>query len=104
MNPKHLIHIEGGDEVFSCSETDSILSGMLKSNARGVPCGCRGGGCGVCKIRIHEGEYHAGLMSASHCNEQDRANDIVLACRVYPRSDIRIEVLGKLARKFNRVA
>jgi ferredoxin len=101
---KHLIHIDGCDEVFPCSETDSLLSGMLKACARGVPVGCRGGGCGVCKIRVISGDYETGAMSASHINEQDKANHVVLACRVYPRSDIRIEVTGKLARRFNKVA
>jgi ferredoxin len=59
-----------------------------------IPVGCRGGGCGICRIRILEGDYEAKKMSRKHIPEQDQARGIVLACRVYPRSELAIEVLS----------
>ncbi|WP_431475415.1 2Fe-2S iron-sulfur cluster-binding protein [Marinobacter sp. KM021] len=31
-----------------------------------VPVGCRGGGCGFCKIRVLEGDFECGKMSKVH--------------------------------------
>lgn len=98
------ISVSGCDRTVICRDSDSLLTGLLRSNSRAVPAGCRGGGCGICKVRITSGEYEAGPMARCHISAEDQQKNIVLACRVYARSDITLEVVGKLARRFNQAA
>jgi len=92
------ISIEDTEEVFFCREDQALLSGMVAMGKRGIPSGCHGGGCGVCKIRIAAGDYEVGCMSREHVSREEEASGIVLACRAFPRSDLRVEVVGKLAK------
>ena len=86
-------------EVFRCREDETLLSGMERLGKRGIPVGCRGGGCGVCKVRLEAGECSKRVMSRDHVSAEEEANGIVLACRVKPLSDIRLRVLGKMKKK-----
>ncbi|MDK2778259.1 MAG: 2Fe-2S iron-sulfur cluster binding domain-containing protein [Pseudomonadota bacterium] len=101
---KHAVRIAGIDRTFWCDENDSLLTGILKANSSGIPAGCRGGGCGVCKIQILSGEFSTGCMSGCHVSAEDKAAGKLLACRVYPRSDIELSVIGKMIRCFQKVA
>jgi len=67
----------------------------------GIPVGCRGGGCGVCKISVVEGEIHTRKMSRAHISVQEERSKTVLACRTYADSDLLVEVLnfGKVRPK-----
>lgn len=94
---KHLVRVTGGEE-FRCDEQQHLLQGMQTFRIgepllKVIPVGCRGGGCGVCRIRVVGGEYEAKKMSRKHITEDEQAAGIVLACRVFPRSDLEIEVL-----------
>jgi len=93
------VTIEDTGEVYRCSENESLLSGMERLGKRGIPVGCRGGGCGVCKVRIGQGEYQKRVMSREHVALDEEAKGIVLACRVSPLSDIRLSVIGCMKRK-----
>tara|TARA_B110000503_G_scaffold142379_1_gene238973 strand:+ start:1119 stop:1346 length:228 start_codon:yes stop_codon:yes gene_type:complete len=69
---------------------------MQQLGKKGIPVGCRSGGCGVCKVQITSGEYQAKKMSRDHVSEQEEENGIALACRVSPLSNIQLQVLGHL--------
>ncbi|HHN67205.1 MAG TPA: 2Fe-2S iron-sulfur cluster binding domain-containing protein [Thermopetrobacter sp.] len=97
-----LVEIEDTDESFRCEENEHLLQGMLRMGKKGIPSGCHGGGCGVCKIRILDGEAEFGVMSAEHVNGEERERGYALACRTWPRSDLRIRVVGKMARNVLR--
>ena len=101
---KHAIRIAGLDQVFWCDEKDSILAGLMKTGSTGIPVGCRGGGCGVCKVAILSGDYETGCMSGSQVTPEERAEGKVLACRAYPRSDIELQVIGKICKRFQSAA
>lgn len=58
-----------------------------------ISVGCHGGGCGVCCVQILAGEFETKKMSRKHIPLEHQEQGIVLACRVYPRSDLEIEVL-----------
>ncbi len=94
----HTVSIEGAAVSYACSSHESVLEGMHRLGVRGIPCGCRGGGCGVCKVEIVAGEFRTGAMSRDHVSEDDRANRRLLACRVYPVSDLSLKVIGKLQK------
>jgi ferredoxin len=95
---KHRVTVLETGEEFSCAEDQHLLQGMQTFQVgmpmlKVIPVGCRGGGCGICRIRIIHGDYEAKKMSRKHVPEQAQAEGVALACRVYPRSALQIELL-----------
>lgn len=82
---------QGSGQSFRCKVGQSVLKAMEQQGMKCVRVGCRGGGCGFCKIRVLEGEYECGKMSRVHVPPEALAKGEVLACRVYPLSNLSIE-------------
>jgi ferredoxin len=95
--------IEDTGETYSCDHTRSLLSGMEVLGRKGIPAGCRNGGCGVCKVQITSGAWTAKVMSREHISEQEQAQGCVLACRAMPGSDLRLAVVGTMKKSVCRV-
>ncbi len=93
--------LETGETVL-CSPGQSILDGIVKLGSKGIPTGCRGGGCGVCKVEICSGSYARKPMSRAHVTAQDELDGQGLACRVIPTSNISLRVLGAMSRAVTR--
>lgn len=87
-------------ERYSCEDGETLLAGMERLRRRGIPVGCRGGGCGVCKVRVVAGSYQTLKMSAAHISSDDRANNVVLACRAIPTGPVRLQVEGGMRKSF----
>lgn len=51
----------------------------------------------MCRVEMVDGRYECGLMSSEQVSDEDRSQRIALACRWYPRSDLRLRPIGKLA-------
>ena len=100
---KHQILIEDTGEHYACDERESVLDGMARLGRRGIPVGCRGGGCGVCKVQIIDGSYATRVMSRAHVSAEELAAGVVLACRVTPNSDLCVEVIGKMKKNVCKV-
>lgn len=98
MNSSFEITLEDTGERYRCKPEESLLAGMERLGKRGIPVGCRGGGCGVCKVRIVAGTYRKRVMSRACLSAEEEAVGVVLACRVWPSSDIRLRVLGKMKK------
>ena len=94
--------IEETGESYRCSPQESLLVGMERLGKKGIPVGCRGGGCGVCKVEITAGSFNKKVMSREYVSVEDEAAGKVLACRVMPTSDIRLRVLGKMGKNVCR--
>ena len=76
---------------------------MLRLGRKGIPVGCVNGGCGVCKVRILDGEIKAlGPISRAHVTAQEEALGYTLACRVAPQTPVDLEVAGKLNKPFSK--
>jgi ferredoxin len=75
-----------------------VLHEMIRRNIRAVPVGCRGGGCGVCRVRVLDGSYESLRMSAKHISPDDAAAGVVLACRIIPTTDLVLELAPCAAR------
>ena len=99
---KYQVHIEDTGEVYRCDERNSVLVGMEALGRRGIPVGCRNGGCGVCKVEITAGQYVARVMSREHVSAEDEACGRVLACRVRPDSDLSLKVIGQMKKSVCR--
>ncbi len=94
----HRVYIENTGETFACREGMDVLREMEQLRRRGIPVGCRNGGCGVCKVRVLEGRYETRKMSRAVISEDEESRGCALACKVLPRSDLRVDVVGRMAR------
>ena len=90
----HQIRLTNSDEQFYTNSGNSLLEGMQRLARKGIPIGCRGGGCGVCRVQVLSGNYHSKKMSREHVSECEQSQGIGLACRLYPESDLEVNVLG----------
>lgn len=101
--PKVSLHVVQTGETFPCASDESLLQGMLRLGRKGIPVGCVNGGCGVCKVRILEGQYRPlGPISRAHVSAEEEAQGFTLACRVAPVTAIRLEVAGKFEKPFRK--
>jgi ferredoxin len=91
-------------ESYACHGDESVLNGMARLGKRGIPVGCRGGGCGVCKVAVLLGSFRKRVMSRSHVSEDDEARQHVLACCIFPESDLTLKVIGGLQKAATRPA
>lgn len=94
MSQKYQVEVIGENQSFWCSSEESVLTGYEKAYPTNRLIGCRMGGCGICRVKVVAGDYESGKMSKAQVSVDDQAQGIVLACKIYPRSDIRMEILG----------
>ncbi len=95
------ISIEDSGDVFVCAAGRNVLKAMEKLGRKGIPVGCRGGGCGICRVQvIGKGQYHTGKMSREQVSLEDEKKGICLACKLVPESNLRLKVLGQWQKKF----
>ncbi|WP_020394560.1 2Fe-2S iron-sulfur cluster-binding protein [Thiolinea disciformis] len=92
------IQITDSGDSFPCKPNEMLLLAMVRLGRKGIPVGCRNGGCGVCKVHVKSGEYSNGKMSRAHVTEQEEQDGYALACRCQPSSDLVIEVVGKMRK------
>lgn len=98
---KFIIAIEDSGEEFVCPTERNVLKAMEQLGRKGIPVGCRGGGCGVCRVQVvGEGRYRTGKMSREQVPLEDEEQGICLACKLFPEADLRLKVLGKWQKHF----
>ncbi|OVZ55292.1 ferredoxin [Pigmentiphaga sp. NML080357] len=98
----HEVHILDTGERYRCAPSQTLLAGMEALGRKGIPVGCRGGGCGVCKSRVVRGAYLALKMSRGCVSAEEEAAGVVLACRVMPRGDVELQALDRMRRCVTR--
>lgn len=82
------ILIQETGRSFVCQEGERLLPAMERYGRSDIPVGCRGGGCGVCKVRVTSGRYRTGRMSRKHISSEDAVRGVALACQIYPNDDL----------------
>lgn len=85
------IDVANRRQSFTAIKGHSLLIAMERSGTQAIKVGCRGGGCGMCKVRVVKGSYTSKRMSRAHVSESDEQQGIVLACRIFPATDLIIE-------------
>ncbi len=91
---KYNILVKDKARNHTCNENKNLMDGLsIYENL--VPKGCHNGACGVCKIHISNGDYSKLKMNRKHISQEDENNNIVLACKVLPKTDMKIEFLPK---------
>ncbi len=97
---KHNILVKNKETLKSCLDTKHLMD-SLGTYTDLVPKACHNGACGLCKIKIHKGEFRINKMNRKHISLKDEWDYIFLACRVFPLSDMEIEFLPKVIKKDN---
>ncbi len=91
----HDVTIRGVSQTFSCRETESVLAAAIGAGGSPLPVGCRGGGCGVCRVQVLEGQYQTHAMSSEQVSETDQEQGIALACQLFARSALILLPVGR---------
>ena len=91
---KYNILVKNKDKERSCSKKKDLMSSLSVCQDL-VPKGCHNGACGVCKIQVLSGEFEKLKMNKKHISQEEEMNNIVLACRTCPKSDMEIEFIEK---------
>ncbi|WP_071396226.1 2Fe-2S iron-sulfur cluster-binding protein [Bacillus tuaregi] len=86
----YLIKVQPDDRTMTGKADESILNTAIRSKVD-IKVGCKGGGCGVCKIKVIEGEVETGVCSRSVLPLSEEQEGYTLACRAKPKSDLVIE-------------
>lgn len=73
------------------SDTESVLDGAQKNGVK-IPYACKGGGCGLCKVRVEEGEFERGRSSTAVLPNDERILNYTLACKTYPKSNMKVQL------------
>lgn len=98
-----MVTITDTNENYRCRTDESLLTGMHRLGKRGIPVGCRGGGCSVCKVQVVAGAYEQMRpMSREYVSDEDLAQGRVLACCVRPLEEVSVAVIGKLNKCITR--
>ncbi len=86
------IKVRQWDEPFGVDMGATILESAL---ALGLdyPHGCKSGNCGTCKSRLFAGEVAMSPYSEFALSEEEKAGDLILACRAVPWSDCEVAFL-----------
>lgn len=96
-----LIHIENCNDSFVCDDGIDVLRAMECLGRKGIPVGCRGGGCGVCKVRVLSGRFRTEAMSRACVSVEEQADGYALACKLFALDELHLQVVGKMARSFD---
>lgn len=97
MTQRFEIRLEASDVSFSCGEEQRLLHAMQDQGIASIPVGCKGGGCGVCRVQILQGEYETRKMSRNHVSETEELEGYALSCRVIPKSNLSLRLAPKPA-------
>lgn len=88
---RHRVTLDGPERVLACEAGQDVLNAAMRAGMSWLPVGCRGGGCGVCRVAVRSGTYETGKMSKRLVTSDDPAVVLALACKLYPRSDLELE-------------
>jgi ferredoxin len=98
----HTIRLRPVDEALACDPGETVLSAILRSGAS-VVFGCRGGGCGICKMRLLSGAVEHGRCSAAVLPEDERRSGAFLSCQARPTCDVTVELAAANRYRRSRV-
>lgn len=78
-------------QTFTCGENQSLLTAARAQGVK-IHFACNGGGCGLCKIKVEEGQFELGKSSKKMLPDEERAENYALACKTHPKSDLKFRV------------
>ena len=51
-----VMNIDGQNSNIACHEQESLLDAVNRQGFS-IPYACKGGGCGLCKVKVHDGQF-----------------------------------------------
>jgi len=78
------------DQEFPVRSGRTLLDSTPRGPEQPIQVGCRGGGCGVCRVQVLAGEYTTKRMSRRFVTEGDEAAGFALACCLVPAGDLTV--------------
>ncbi len=86
-----VLNRSGTQQELVCKENQTLLDA---ANIQGVTIkyACKGGGCGLCKVKVNEGSYERRKSSKTVLPDSEREQDYTLACKTFPKSDMQVLV------------
>src|SRR5215475_4713421 len=87
---------------IACGPDDTVLAAILRSAS--VMYGCRGGGCGTCKMRLTAGRVDHGRCSTAALRDEDKATGWFLSCQARPLADLTVELSPENRYRLRRFA
>jgi Na+-transporting NADH:ubiquinone oxidoreductase subunit NqrF len=87
---RHTCVVRGadGDIVVPVRDGALMISPFVGQIHPPIPVGCRGGGCGVCRVQVLAGEYQAKRMSQRFVSTDEARAGYALACRMIVTDDV----------------
>jgi len=77
-----------------CRPDETVLGAILRGGAK-IVFGCRGGGCGSCKMRVISGRVEHGRCSAAVLTEEEKEKGSFLSCQARPLSDLTVALTAR---------
>jgi ferredoxin len=87
----HTITLSPVGNAVPCRPDETVLAAILRSGAS-VMYGCRGGGCGTCKMRVISGHIEHGRCSAAVLPEEEKESGWFLSCQARALTDLTIDL------------
>ena len=69
------------------------LQGAPIKSTTHIQYACKVGGCGLCKIKVVQGDFRMGTYSTKVLPSHELSQNITLACKTFLESDSKIEIL-----------
>src|SRR5438128_12547431 len=90
------VRIENTGESFRCIAGQNVLKAMEQLCRKGIPVGCRNGGCGGCQVRGTGGRYSAQEMSRACRAGEEEAQGVAPGWRIVSGSELEGSVRGRV--------
>ena len=82
------VRTDDGDAVVTVRDGALLVAPFVGQAHAPIQVGCRGGGCGVCRVEVLEGAFEAKRMSRRFVTEDEALAGYALACRMVVTDDI----------------
>jgi CDP-4-dehydro-6-deoxyglucose reductase len=81
------VNIINSEKQFNVNQDETVLDAALRQGIM-LAYGCKNGGCGTCKSKVHSGDYNT---SDNLLNSGERSQGLALLCCTKAESDLTIE-------------
>jgi naphthalene 1,2-dioxygenase ferredoxin reductase component len=88
----HTVRIRQYEEPLVVEDDETILEAALDKGLD-YPFGCQSGACGACKSVVLSGEIELGEYQPFVLTDEERAQNLTLACQTFAKSDLEIAYL-----------
>lgn len=95
---KHKIQVLNQEQEFLCPSGITLLVGMEAINSHCIDVGCRGGGCGVCKIKVINGSFLSKRMSKAHITDEDLQKGLYWPVEYFRQATLKLRYCTALHR------